>query len=82
MTDFQPTKGKYRKRGTGSISQPGVNSWVGQFSVIWPDGIKKTRYVSARTKDECEEKLAALITEMKADLAAEQERLKEETKTS
>lgn len=82
MTDFQPTKGKNRKRGTGHISQRGVHSWIGQFGVTYPDGTKKTRYVSGKTQGDCEEKLAALIAEMKAEVAAEKERLKEESRAS
>ena len=78
MTEYRPEKRKNRKRGSGGLSQHGPNSWVGQFSVIWPDRTKKTRYVSAKTEEQCEEKLAALIAEMKAELAAEKARLKEE----
>lgn len=82
MTDFQPAKGKRRRNGTGSISQRGVNSWLGQFSVIWPDGTKKTRYTSAKTQEACEEQLAELIAEMRAEVAAEKERLRTESKAS
>ena len=78
MTDFRPKKNKNRKKGTGGLSQRGPNSWIGQFSVIWPDGTKKTRYTSGKTKEQCEEKLAMLVAEMRAELAAEKERLKEE----
>ena len=35
----------------------------------WPDGTIRTRTISGKTEDECEEKLAALIAEMKAELA-------------
>lgn len=82
MTDFQPVKGKRRRHGTGNIRQNSANCWIGQFSVIWPDGVKRTRYVSAKTEEECEERLAELIVEMKAEVAAEKERLRGESRVS
>ena len=48
----------------------------------WPDGTIRTRTISGKTEDECEEKLAALIAEMKAEAVAERERLKEAAKAS
>ena len=42
--------------------------------MTWPDGSTRTRTISGKTEEECEEKLAALIAEMKAERA----RLKEE----
>ena len=37
---------------------------------MWPDGKKHSRNVYGRTEEECEEKLKALILEMKAEIAA------------
>ena len=42
--------------------------------MTWPDGTTRIRTVSGKTEEECEEKLAELIAEMKAERA----RLKEE----
>ena len=36
----------------------------------WPDGKKHSRNVYGHTKEECEEKLAKLILQMKAEIAA------------
>ncbi len=36
----------------------------GRYSPIWPDGTQHSRNVYAHTREECEEKLKALIAEM------------------
>ena len=41
----------------------------GRYSPTWIDGKKHARNVYAHTREECEEKLKALIEEMKAELA-------------
>lgn len=48
----------------------------------WPDGTTHIRTISGKTEEECEEKLAKLIAEMKAEAAAERERLKKEAMAS
>ena len=68
-TDFQPYMGKVRKRGTGCISQINDHLFEGRYSPTWIDGKKHARNVYAHTREECEEKLKALIAEMKAELA-------------
>lgn len=59
---------KKRKSGTGTVRQRGDGRWEGRvvigYSPIWPDGTQHSRNVYARTREECEEKLKALITEM------------------
>lgn len=72
-TDFQPVKGKYRKPGTGCISQLNDHLWEGRYSPK-VNGKRVARNVYARTEAECEAKLAELIREMKAELTAERER--------
>ena len=42
--------------------------------MTWPDGSTRIRTISGKTEEECEEKLATLIAEMKA----ERTQLKEE----
>ena len=42
---------------------------------IWPDGKKHPRNVYAHSKEECERLLAEMIQEVKAEIAAEKERL-------
>ena len=74
MTDFQPTKRTRRKPGTGYIKQIHEHRWSGRCTMKWPDGSTRIRTISGKTEEECEEKLAALIAEMKA----ERSQLKEE----
>ncbi len=42
----------------------------GRYSPVWPDGKKHSRNVYGHTEAECEEKLAELILQMKAEIAA------------
>ncbi len=71
MTDFQPYKGTRRKPGTGCVTQINDHLWEGRYSPVWPDGKKHSCNVYAHTPEECEEKLAELIVQMKAEIAAE-----------
>ena len=73
---FQARKGQRRKPGTGCVSQINDQLWEGRYSPR-VNGKRLARNVYARTEAECEEKLAALIREMKKELAAERERPKQ-----
>ena len=68
-TAFQPVKGKYRKPGTGCISQINDRLWEGRYSPK-VNGKRMSRNVYAKTEAECEEKLAELIRETKREIAA------------
>lgn len=67
-TAFQPVKGKYRKPGTGCISQINDHLWEGRYSPK-VNGRRMARNVYAKTEAECEEKLAELIRETKREIA-------------
>lgn len=73
---FQPYKGKRRKPGTGCVTQINDYLWEGRYSPVWPDGKKHPRNVYAKTREDCEQLLAEMILQMKAEIAAEKERLK------
>ena len=77
---FQPHKGQRRKAGTGCVTQINEKLWEGRYSPVWPDGKKHARNVYAHSEEECEKLLAEMIVEMKAEIAAEKERLKAEPK--
>ena len=77
MTDFKPYVGRKRKSGAGCVTEIDDYLFEGRYSPEWPDGKKHARNVYARTREECEEKLKALIEEMKAEIA-EAQRLKDE----
>ena len=66
MTVFEPYQSKYRKRGTGCIHQISKNVWEGRYSPS-VNGKRVARNVYANSVEECEEKLAKLIQEMKAE---------------
>ena len=72
-TDFQAVKGTYRKPGTGCVRQIGERLWEGRYSPK-VHGKRMSRNIYAHTETECEEKLAQLIVEMRAEIAAEKER--------
>lgn len=72
---FQPYKGQRRKPGTGCISQINENLWEGRYSPRLPNGIRLARNVYAHSEEECEQKLADLIAQMKAEIAAQRQQL-------
>ena len=59
-----------RRPGTGYIKQINDHLWEGRYSPVWPDGKKHSRNVYGRTREEAEAKLADLILQMKAEIAA------------
>lgn len=75
-TEFVAYTGKRRKPGTGCISQIGEQLWEGKYSPRGPDGKKRSKNVYAHSREACEEKLAEMILQVKAEIAAEREQLK------
>ena len=73
---FQPFKTKYRKPGTGCLYQINDHLWEGRYSPRDAHGKRISRNVYAKTKEECEIKLAAMIEEMKKEIAEEKEKMK------
>lgn len=67
-TTFQAVKGKYRKPGTGCVTQISDHLWEGRYSPK-VNGKRMARNIYAPTEAECEEKLAQLIAEMKEEIA-------------
>lgn len=67
MTDFEPTKFSVRRPGTGCITQINDHLFEGRYSPMWVNGKKRSVNVYAKTREECEEKLAAMIIEVKAE---------------
>ena len=75
---FEPYKGKIRKPGTGCVTMINDHLYGGRFTPTNADGKRISRNIYAQTREECEEKLAMLIVEMKAEIKAEKERRKKE----
>ena len=67
---FIPVLPACRRPGTGYVKQLNDHLWEGRYSPVWPDGKKHSRNVYGHTEAECEEKLAELILQMKAEIAA------------
>ena len=55
------------------MTQIGDHLWEGKYSPKWPDGKRHSRSVYGGTESECEAKLAGLIRQMKAEIAAAKE---------
>ena len=66
---FQPYKGKIRRPGTGCVTLINDHLWEGRYSPK-VNGKRMARNVYAQTEAEREKKLAALIVEMKKEIAA------------
>ena len=66
---FIPYRPPHRRPGTGCISQINDHLFEGRYSPKWIDGKKHARNIYAHTREECEEKLAELIVQMKRELA-------------
>ena len=73
---FEPKKGKMRKPGTGCISKINDHIYEGRYSPKDAYGKRMARNIYAPTREECEEKLAILIKEMKAEIAEQKAKLK------
>ncbi len=74
--DFEPYKPKYRKSGTGCVTMINDHLFEGRHTPTNAYGKRESHNIYAKTREECEEKLAAMITHVKADIKAEKERLK------
>ena len=73
---FQPYKSTRRKSGTGGVYQINDHLWEGKYSPKDAHGKRISRNVYAKTEEECEAKLAALIVQIKAEIAEEKAKLK------
>ncbi len=67
--NFEPYTPKIRKSGTGCVYQVNEHLWEGSFYPRLPNGKRKKFNVYAKTREECEEALAKMIAEKKAEIA-------------
>ena len=70
---FLPHKGQRRKPGTGCVSQINENLWEGRYSPKLPNDDRLARNIYAHSEKECDQKLAELIVQMKAEIAAQRQ---------
>ncbi len=73
---FEPYKLKVRKSGTGCVTMINDHLFEGRYTPTNAYGKRESHNIYAKTREECEEKLAELIAKVKADIKAEKERLK------
>ncbi len=74
--EIEPYKPKVRKSGTGCVTMINDHLYEGRYTPTNAYGKREAHNIYAKTRDECEEKLAAMIAQIKADIKAEKERLK------
>lgn len=77
---FRPTRASGARLVRACVTQINEKLWEGRYSPIWPDGKKHPRNIYAHSEEECKRLLTEMITETKAEIAAEKERLKAEAK--
>lgn len=75
---FEPKQPKIRRPGIGCITEINDHLFEGRYSPTNAYGKRTPKNVYAKTREECEEKLAELIAQMNAEITAEKERLKAE----
>ena len=73
---FEAVQAKIRNPGTGCLYQVSENLWEGSYFPKLADGKRKKFNVYAKTREECEEALAKMIAEKKAEIAAEKKKMK------
>ncbi len=74
--DFEPYKPKYRKSGTGCVTMINDHLYEGRYTPTNAYGKRESHNIYAKTREECEEKLAAMIAQVKADIKADKKQLK------
>ena len=71
---FEPYKGKIRKPGTGCVTMINDYLYEGRFTPrVNCKRISKNVY--AKTREECEEKLAEMIVQVKVQIKAEKDKM-------
>ncbi len=74
--EIEPYKPKVRKSGTGCVTMINDHLYEGRYTPTNAYGKREAHNIYAKTREECEEKLAAMIVQVKADIKTEKERLK------
>ena len=72
---FEPYKGKIRKPGTGCVTMINDHLYEGRYTPTNAYGKRESHNIYARTREECEEKLAEMIAEVKAQIKVKKEKM-------
>ena len=81
QSGFQPYQPKRRKNGTGCVYQINDHLWEGKYSPRGADGKRISRNVYAKTKEECEEKLAVMIKEVKQEIEQQKQKIQQQNQS-
>lgn len=73
--EFTPYKPKIRKPGTGCVTMINDHLYEGRYTPTNAYGKRESHNIYAKTREECEEKLAEMIAEVKAQIKAEKEQM-------
>ena len=73
--EFTPYKPKIRKSGTGCITMINDHLYEGRYTPTNAYGKRESHNIYAKTREECEEKLAEMIVQVKAQIKAEKEKM-------
>ena len=66
----EPYKPKKRKSGTGCVTMINDHLYEGRYSPKNAYGKRESHNIYAKTREECEEKLAVMISQVKSDIRA------------
>ena len=72
---FTPYKPKIRKPGTGCVTMINDHLYEGRYTPTNAYGKRESHNIYAKTREECEEKLAEMIVQVKAQIKAEKEKM-------
>ena len=73
--EFAPYKPKIRKPGTGCVTMINDHLYEGRYTPTNAYGKRESHNIYAKTREECEEKLAEMITEVRAQIKAEKDKM-------
>lgn len=72
--EFTPYKPKIRKPGTGCVTMINDHLYEGRYTPTNAYGKRESHNIYAKTREECEEKLAEMIERVKKDIAKAKEK--------
>ena len=73
--EFTPYKPKIRGPGTGCVTMINDHLYEGRYTPTNAYGKRESHNIYAKTREECEEKLAEMIVQVKAQIKAEKEKM-------
>ena len=75
LAEFTPYKPKIRGPGTGCVTMINDHLYEGRYTPTNAYGKRESHNIYAKTREECEEKLAEMIAEVKAQIKAEKDKM-------